>query len=225
MESHFKTDGVAFPLGTCVNFMGMLQNFLLTPGLWIKILFSIPVLILLFVLFYFCFSFPSPRNSYEQMWWSVGIFWNFIFHISIRKLIPDSNCGAAGAGRQPGPEFQFPLKWWDSLPSSGCLEPANQQVPKREQKEHEGKRKSPRMPKLEQNPKFKQKPAKVCTNKIALQKFVTIKLLCKRVTNLLKPGTNCLCSPYKFMLTAGALGFFWPCTTALAAAESPGSSQ
>ena len=112
---------------------------------------------------YFCFSFPSPRNSYEQMWWSVGIFWNFIFHISIRKLIPDSNCGAAGAGRRPGPEFRFPLKWWDSLTPSGRLEPDNQQVPKREQKDHEGKRKSPR------TPKFEQKPAKVCTNKIALQ--------------------------------------------------------
>ena len=34
-------------------------------------------------------------------------------------------CGAAGAGRWPGPGFRFPLKWWDSLPPSGCLEPAN----------------------------------------------------------------------------------------------------
>ena len=45
----------------------------------------------------------------------------------------------------------------------GPLEPANQQAPKREQREHEGKRKSPRMP------KFEQAPAKVCTNRIALQ--------------------------------------------------------
>ena len=33
----------------------------------------------------------------------------------------------------------------------------------------------------------------------SLRKFVPIKLLCKHVTNLLKPATNCLCSPYKFM--------------------------
>ena len=31
------------------------------------------------------------------------------------------------------------------------------------------------------------------------RKFVPIKLLCKHVTNPLKPATNCLCSPYKFM--------------------------
>ena len=72
-------------------------------------------------------------------------------------------CGAAGAGRRPGPGFRFPLKWRDSPPPSGRLEPANQQAPKREQREHEGKRKSPR------TPKFEQKPAKVCTNRIALQ--------------------------------------------------------
>ena len=33
----------------------------------------------------------------------------------------------------------------------------------------------------------------------SLQKFGPIKLLCKHVTNLLKPATNCLCSPYKFV--------------------------
>ena len=33
----------------------------------------------------------------------------------------------------------------------------------------------------------------------SLRKFVPIKLLCKHVTNLLKPATNCLCSPYKLM--------------------------
>ena len=38
-------------------------------------------------------------------------------------------CGAAGAGRRPGPGFWFPLKWWDSPPPSGNLEPANQYAP------------------------------------------------------------------------------------------------
>ena len=36
-------------------------------------------------------------------------------------------CGAAGAGagRRPGLGFWFPVKWWDSPPPSGDLEPAN----------------------------------------------------------------------------------------------------
>ena len=48
-------------------------------------------------------------------------------------------------------------------------------------------------------------------------KFVPIELLCKHVTNPLKPATNCLCSPYKFGYQLG-LGALWPCTTALDAA-------
>ena len=48
---------------------------------------------------------------------------------------PVWSCGAAGAGRQPGPGFQFPMKWWDSLPLSGNLEPANQYTPSKKQRE------------------------------------------------------------------------------------------
>ena len=33
----------------------------------------------------------------------------------------------------------------------------------------------------------------------SLRKFGPIKLLCKHVTNPLKPATNCLCSPYKLV--------------------------
>ena len=44
-------------------------------------------------------------------------------------------CGAAGAGRWPGPGFQFPVKWWDSPPPSGNLEPANQYAPSKKQRE------------------------------------------------------------------------------------------
>ena len=36
---------------------------------------------------------------------------------------------------QPGPGFQFPVKWWDSLPPSGNLEPANQYAPSKKQRE------------------------------------------------------------------------------------------
>ena len=57
------------------------------------------------------------------------------------------------------------------------------------------------------------------------RKFVPIKLLCKHVTNPLKPATNCLCSPYKFMEQLGLGAFFWPRTTALVVAKNPGSSQ
>ena len=41
------------------------------------------------------------------------------------------DCGAAGAGagRGPGLGFRFPVKWWDSPPPSGDLEPANQCAP------------------------------------------------------------------------------------------------
>ena len=43
-------------------------------------------------------------------------------------------------------------------------------------------------------------------NKIP-RKFVPIELPCQHVTNPLKPATNCLCSPYKFMEQLG-LGAF-----------------
>ena len=56
------------------------------------------------------------------------------------------------------------VKWWDSPPPSGDLEPANQYAPS---KKPAGELKSPRAP------KFEQKPAK----------FVPIGLLRKHVTN------------------------------------------
>ena len=60
--------------------------------------------------------------------------------------------------------FQFPVKWWDSPPPSGDLEPANQYAPS---KKPAGELKSLRAPKFEQKP----------------GKFVPIGLLCKHVTN------------------------------------------
>ena len=58
-------------------------------------------------------------------------------------------CQRAGAGRQPGLGFRFPVKWWDSPPPSGDLEPANQYAPS---KKPVGELKSPRAPKFEQKP-------------------------------------------------------------------------
>ena len=62
-----------------------------------------------------------------------------------------SSCGAAGAGagRRLGLGFRFPVKWWDSLPPLGDLEPANQYTPS---KKPARELKSPREPKFEQNP-------------------------------------------------------------------------
>ena len=106
----------------------------------------------------------------------------------VLSTLPDNFCGAAGAGSQPRPGFRFPLKWWGSPPPLGHLEPAHQQVPKMEQRES-GKARE-----------------RLSLNK-SPRKFVPIELLCKHVTNPLKPATNCLCSPYKFMQQLG-LGAF-----------------
>ena len=56
---------------------------------------------------------------------------------AMQEIRVQSLCGAAGAGagRRPGPEFQFPVKWWDSPPPSGNLEPANQYAPGKQQRE------------------------------------------------------------------------------------------
>ena len=43
-----------------------------------------------------------------------------------------SECGTAWAGAAG---FRFPVKWWDSPPPSGNLEPANQYAPSKKQRE------------------------------------------------------------------------------------------
>ena len=55
----------------------------------------------------------------------------------------------ARTGRGPGLGFRFPVKWWDSPPPSGDLEPANQCAPS---KKPVRELKSPRAPKFEQKP-------------------------------------------------------------------------
>ena len=75
------------------------------------------------------------------------IFFLLVFEAEKSVLL----CGAAGAGagRGPGLGFRFPVKWWDSLPSSGDLEPANQCAPS---KKPARELRSPREPKFEQKP-------------------------------------------------------------------------
>ena len=42
-----------------------------------------------------------------------------------------------------GGRFRFPLKWWDSPPPSGNLEPANQHVPRKKKGTYQGKAEKP----------------------------------------------------------------------------------
>ena len=99
------------------------------------------------------------------------------------------------SGLAGGPDLGFGFPWNGGIPRP------HQQAPKREQRES-GKACKPLS--LNKSPR----------------NFVPIELLCKHVTNQLKPATNCLCSPYKFMHQLGLVGFFWPGTTALVAAEA-----
>ena len=101
-------------------------------------------------------------------------------------------CGAAGAGRRPGAGFRFPLKWWDSPPISGAWSQPINRCPKGNKRNMRESGKAHERLSLNKSPR----------------KFVPIKLLCKHVTNPLKPATNCLCSPYKFMEQLGLGAFF-----------------
>ena len=66
---------------------------------------------------------------------------NAVYFLFLLK--PGRGCGAAGASRQPGPGFWFPLKWWDSPPPSGNLEPANQHAPSKKKGTYQGKAEKP----------------------------------------------------------------------------------
>ena len=95
-----------------------------------------------------------------------------------------SFCGAAGAGRWPGPGFRFPLKWWDSRPHQVTWSQPINMRPVR----NKGRAEKPAKPKFEKSP----------------GRFGPIRLLCKHVTNPLKPATNCLCTPYKLGNSLGS---------------------
>ena len=92
-------------------------------------------------------------------------------------------CGAAGAGRRPRPGFPRPHRATWSQSINRCS------------KGNKG------------NMRESGKARKCLSLNKSPRKFVPIELLCKHVTNPLKPATNCLCSPYKFMQQLG-LGAF-----------------
>ena len=117
-------------------------------------------------------------------------------------------CGAARAGRWPTPGFRFPLKWWDSPLPSGNLEPDNQHVPSKKKGTYQDKAEKPGTPKFEKSPR----------------RFGPIRLLCKHVTNPLKPATNCLCTPYKLGNSLGS-ALSDPALDVRTCGGSPDSSQ
>ena len=67
------------------------------------------------------------------------------------KLQYFGHCGAARAGRRPRPGFRFPLKWWDSPPPSGNLEPADRYVPSKKQRESWKARERPSLKKARES--------------------------------------------------------------------------
>ena len=74
---------------------------------------------------------------------------NAVYFLFLLK--PGRGCGAAGASRQPGPGFWFPLKWWDSPPPPHQVtwgQPINMRLA-RKREPIRGKLKSPQMPKFE----------------------------------------------------------------------------
>ena len=78
--------------------------------------------------------------------------------------------------------FWFPLKWWDSPPHWATWNQPINRRPKGNKGDMRESRKA---------------RERLSLNK-SLRKFVPIELLCKHVTNPLKPATNRLCIPYKF---------------------------
>ena len=95
-------------------------------------------------------------------------------------------CEAARANTMTGGldlSLDFPQNGKIPYPHQATWSQPINMRPVRKRESIGGKMKSPQTPKFEKS----------------LRKFGPIKLLCKHVTNPLKPATNCLCSPYKFV--------------------------
>ena len=93
-------------------------------------------------------------------------------------------------GLAGGPDLGFGFPWNGGIPlphQATWSQPINMRLA-RKREPIRGKLKSPQMPKFEKRPR----------------RFRTIRLLGKQVTNLLKPATNCLCTPYKLGNSLGS---------------------
>ena len=72
---------------------------------------------------------------------------------------------------------------------SGHLKPANQHAPSKKKGTYQGKVEKPAKAQVWKKPR----------------RFRPVRLLCKHVTNPLKPATNCLCTPYKLGNSLGSV--------------------
>ena len=96
---------------------------------------------------------------------------------------PGSPVLQADVGLPGGPDLGFGFPWKGGIPRPHQVtwsQPINMCL-ERKREPIRGKLKSLRTPKFEKSP----------------GRFGPIRLLCKQVTNPLKPATNCLCTPYK----------------------------
>ena len=110
---------------------------------------------------------------YKQLYFSVSLMFYFS-GVRLPGLTP---------WLVPGPKFRLPQNGKIPYPHQATWSQPINMRPVRKREPIRGKLKSPGMPEFEKSP----------------PKFGPIKLLCKHVTNLRKPATNCLCSPYKFV--------------------------
>ena len=119
--------------------------------------------------------------------------------------------GLAGGPRLAGgPDLGFSFPWNGGIPRPHQVtwsQPINMRLA-REREPIRGKLKSPGTPKFEKSPR----------------RFGPIRLLCKHVTNPLKPATNCLCTPYKLGNSLGS-GLSDPIPLRWTRGGSPDSSQ
>ena len=110
-----------------------------------------------------------------------GVGWGDGWGMSVMVGLP----GLAG-----GPDLGFGFPWNGGIPRPHQVtwsQPINMRLA-RKREPIRGKLKSPRRPKFEKSP----------------GRFGPIRLLCKHVSNPLKPATNCLCTPYKLGNSLGS---------------------
>ena len=89
----------------------------------------------------------SLRSSDLSLTFLCSIFHGFSLPCLLAMTILDSfshsNYLTVWGWQAPGPGFRFPLKWWDSPPPSGNLEPANQHAPSKKRGTYQGKAEKP----------------------------------------------------------------------------------